>query len=344
MNKMSTTINKATAIVDSTDFDEETWLIEPPNLSSTQSNSTQESGRIVEWLQGAAMNVDFQTRSALSRKLASQAARKIEEEMMEMNQIYGDKDDKDDLKRITPKWNDNNSVNKKFNKKHWEICYEGKQQQQYDSSTNSSTSLLSSDSSLHESRQVRQVNTARVPPMIAQNHVSQRSSVLDKSKSSYRSAKSHSPSTQPDLKDIKSIVERQEAELREELSRLKSSVQGDIASKTFSSCARNSQVQSTRRGTIPLASSRSTEFHANDARLSAVSIPSSRLPTPVRKSLGRSLIPTPRASALTRSTIRGLAGGSTPSLALSAQHLCDDTHSECGGMSHNEQRWADECF
>ncbi|EJW84549.1 hypothetical protein WUBG_04529 [Wuchereria bancrofti] len=217
------------------------------------------------------------------------------------------------------------------------------------SSTNSSTSLLSSDSSLHESRQVRQVNTARVPPMIAQNHVSQRSSVLDKSKSSYRSAKSHSPSTQPDLKDIKSIVERQEAELREELSRLKSSVQGDIASKTFSSCARNSQVQSTRRGTIPLASSRSTEFHANDARLSAVSIPSSvfhasRLPTPVRKSLGRSLIPTPRASALTRSTIRGLAGGSTPSLALSAQHLCDDTHSECGGMSHNEQRWADECF
>ncbi|VDM15841.1 unnamed protein product, partial [Wuchereria bancrofti] len=174
------------------------------------------------------------------------------------------------------------------------------------SSTNSSTSLLSSDSSLHESRQVRQVNTARVPPMIAQNHVSQRSSVLDKSKSSYRSAKSHSPSTQPDLKDIKSIVERQEAELREELSRLKSSVQGDIASKTFSSCARNSQVQSTRRGTIPLASSRSTEFHANDARLSAVSIPSSvfhasRLPTPVRKSLGRSLIPTPRASALTRS-------------------------------------------
>ncbi|VDN86377.1 unnamed protein product, partial [Brugia pahangi] len=159
------------------------------------------------------------------------------------------------------------------------------------------------------------------------------------------------PSTQPDLKDIKSIVERQEAELREELSRLKSSVQGDIASKTFSSCAHNSQVQSTRRGTMPLASSKSTEFHANNAKLSAVSMPSSvfhasRLPTPVRKSLGRSLIPTPRASALTRSTIRGLAGGSTPSLALSAQHLYDDTRSECGsgGMSHNEQRWADECF
>ncbi|VIO92884.1 Uncharacterized protein BM_BM10241 [Brugia malayi] len=490
---MSTTINKATAIIDSTEFDEETWLIEPPNLSSTQSNSIQESGRIVEWLQGAAMNVDFQTRSALSRKLASQAARKkkraekihekaesvggykrehlaqVKEEMMEMNQIYGDKDDKDVLKGNTPKWYDNNSMNKKYQ----QICYEGKQQQHdvtttitstttiatatatttnaansstivtsstvspllstenmalitndndnddddsdefydassdfnndmlfsstttattttitdsaniisstiasqndsrgkvisngtslaainecikssADSSANSSISLLNSDPSIHESRQVRQVNTARVPPMIAQNHASQRSSVLDKSKSLYRSTKSHSPSTQPDLKDIKSIVERQEAELREELSRLKSSVQGDIASKTFSSCAHNSQVQSTRRGTMPLASSRSTEFHANNAKLSAVSIPSSvfhasRLPTPVRKSLGRSLIPTPRASALTRSTIRGLAGGSTPSLALSAQHLYDDTRSECGsgGMSHNEQRWADECF
>ncbi|CAG9535306.1 unnamed protein product [Cercopithifilaria johnstoni] len=72
---MSAAINKATLVVGNTDFDEETWLVEPPNLS-TQSNSEQGSGRIVEWLQGAAMNVDFQTRSALSRKLASQAARK----------------------------------------------------------------------------------------------------------------------------------------------------------------------------------------------------------------------------------------------------------------------------
>ncbi|VDN95803.1 unnamed protein product [Brugia pahangi] len=38
-----------------------------------------------------------------------------------------------------------------------------------DSSANSSISLLNSDRSIHESRQVRQVNTARVPPMIAQN-------------------------------------------------------------------------------------------------------------------------------------------------------------------------------
>lgn len=47
---MSTAINKAAAVIGSTDFDEETWLVEPPNLP-TQSNSTQESGRIVEWLQ-----------------------------------------------------------------------------------------------------------------------------------------------------------------------------------------------------------------------------------------------------------------------------------------------------
>lgn len=50
---MSTAINKVTAVIGSTDFDdfdEETWLVEPPNLP-TQSNSTQESGRIVEWLQ-----------------------------------------------------------------------------------------------------------------------------------------------------------------------------------------------------------------------------------------------------------------------------------------------------
>uniref|UniRef100_A0A915PNV6 Uncharacterized protein n=1 Tax=Setaria digitata TaxID=48799 RepID=A0A915PNV6_9BILA len=72
---MSTAVNQATSIIGTTDFDEETWLVEPPNLP-TQSNSTQESGRISEWLQGAAMNVDFQTRSALSRKLANQAARK----------------------------------------------------------------------------------------------------------------------------------------------------------------------------------------------------------------------------------------------------------------------------
>lgn len=42
--------------------------------------------------------------------------------------------------------------------------------------------------------------------------------------------------------------------------------------------------------------------------------------------------------------IRGLAGGSTPSLVLSSQHIYDDTHSECGGISQGEQRWADECF
>ncbi|VDK73565.1 unnamed protein product [Litomosoides sigmodontis] len=212
--------------------------------------------------------------------------------------------------------------------------------------------LLSSNGSRYETRQIRQVNTARVPPMIAQNV---RSSFLDKSKSPHGLAKSQSPSTQPDLKDIKSIVERQEAELRQELSRLKSSVQGEITSKTLPSNARKSQVQSTRSGTISLASSRSIEFSANGAKLSAVTCSSpifhtSRLPTPVRKSHGRSLIPTPRASTLSKSyffkdpAIRDITGGSTPSLVLSPQHVYDGTHSECGGISHNEQRWSDECF
>lgn len=47
---MCAAINKTTAVIGSTDFDEETWLVEPPNLP-TQSNSTQGSGRIAEWLQ-----------------------------------------------------------------------------------------------------------------------------------------------------------------------------------------------------------------------------------------------------------------------------------------------------
>ncbi|KAL3993684.1 hypothetical protein ACH3XW_18570 [Acanthocheilonema viteae] len=108
-------------------------------------------------------------------------------------------------------------------------------------------------------------------------------------------------------------------------------------------------MQSTRLEAASLASSRSIEFSANGAKLSAVAGPSpvfhaSRLPTPIRRSLGRSLIPTPRASVLSRSAIRGLAGGSTPSLVLSSQHVYDDTRSECGGISHSEQQWADECF
>ncbi|CAG9535305.1 unnamed protein product [Cercopithifilaria johnstoni] len=220
-----------------------------------------------------------------------------------------------------------------------------------------SVSLPGSNGSRYEARQIRQINTARVRPMIPQNvlynifffQISQRSSLLDKSKSPYGLAKSHSPSTQPDLKDIKSIVERQEAELRQELNRLKSSVQGEIASKTLPSGTRKSEVHSARSGMTPLTSSRSIEFNPNGAKLSIVAGPSpifhaSRLPTPVRKSLGRSLIPTPRASVLSRSAIRALAGGSTPSLVLSSQHIYDDTRSECGGISHNEQQWADECF
>ncbi|VBB33883.1 unnamed protein product [Acanthocheilonema viteae] len=151
---MSTTVNKTTAVVGSTDFDEETWLVEPPNLP-TQSNSTQESGRIAEWLQGAAMNVDFQTRSALSRKLASQAARKkkraeklrektgsmnehrrenmaqVKEELIEVNQSYGDNDNEKDTENegIVPNSNDNSIlvVDKKLSKQHSKISYEQQQ-------------------------------------------------------------------------------------------------------------------------------------------------------------------------------------------------------------------------
>ncbi|MCP9261371.1 hypothetical protein DINM_004742 [Dirofilaria immitis] len=464
---MSTAINKATTVIGGTDFDEETWLVEPPNLPA-QSNSTQGSGRIAEWLQ---------TRSALSRKLTNQAARKkkraeklnetaksisshrrehlaqVQEELVEMNQSYGDGGDKEDLKEkgIISKWSDNrvSVMDKKLNKQRLaESCGNMESQKQQheisgvlvssllslpsfgnmtmtsdgdddndyvdddndendefydassdfndvplssaitttvidtanvvssqndsrdkvilnggaslaavneciepsvDSGTNSMGSLTSNGSH-HETRQVRQTNTARISPIIAQNVVpiSRRSSLQDKSKSPYGSTKSHSPSVQLDLKDIKSIVERQEAELREELSRLKSTVQDETVGKTLSSIARKSQVQSARSGTTGLMSSKSIEFGTNGAKLSAVTVPSpvfhaSRLPTPVRKSVGRSLIPTPRASALSRSAIRGLAGGSTPSLVLS-QHIYNETHSECGGISHNEQRWADECF
>ncbi|VDM92149.1 unnamed protein product [Onchocerca ochengi] len=208
-----------------------------------------------------------------------------------------------------------------------------------DSSANS-VGLLSSSGSYHEARQVRQANTARVSPIIAQNVISQRSSLLNKSKSPFGSTKSHSP--QPDLKDIKSIVERQEAELREELSRLKSNVQGDITNKMLSSNTRAA-------GTTALISSKSIEFGANGAKLSAVAASSpvfhtaTRLPIPTRKCFGRSLIPAPRPSVLSRSTIRGLADSSKPSLPLS-QHIYDETRSEYGDTSSNEQLWTDECF
>uniref|UniRef100_A0A915BAI4 Uncharacterized protein n=3 Tax=Ascarididae TaxID=6250 RepID=A0A915BAI4_PARUN len=60
------------AIAGGSEIDEETWLVEPPKTDS----STQSSGHIIEWLQGAAANVDYKTRTALSRTLASQAARR----------------------------------------------------------------------------------------------------------------------------------------------------------------------------------------------------------------------------------------------------------------------------
>uniref|UniRef100_A0A915PSL8 Uncharacterized protein n=1 Tax=Setaria digitata TaxID=48799 RepID=A0A915PSL8_9BILA len=214
-----------------------------------------------------------------------------------------------------------------------------------ESSANSVAHDSSSNSLCHEIRQARQANTARVPPMITQNVTAQRSPLFDKSRLPYKSTKSHLLSAQPDLKDIKSIVERQEAELREELSKMKSSVQGEIVNKASPSRARNSQMRTARPSTAVLASSRSIEFGTKSPV--AVQSPvyhTSRLPTPVRKSFGRSLIPTPRASTFSRSAIRSLAGGSTPSLVLSSQHVMDETRSECGGLSQNEQRWADECF
>ncbi|VDM97562.1 unnamed protein product [Thelazia callipaeda] len=68
-------LNILTDITMNSDFDEETWLLEPPKIPS-HSNDVQQSGRIVEWLEGAAMNIDYETRSALSRRLTSLAARK----------------------------------------------------------------------------------------------------------------------------------------------------------------------------------------------------------------------------------------------------------------------------
>lgn len=47
---MSATINKTSAVLGDTEFDEETWLVEPPNLP-TRSSDAQKSGRIAEWLQ-----------------------------------------------------------------------------------------------------------------------------------------------------------------------------------------------------------------------------------------------------------------------------------------------------
>lgn len=53
-------------------FDEETWLIEPSDMSADFSQTiseTNEDEDLKKWLEGAVKKVDFRTRSALSRRL-----------------------------------------------------------------------------------------------------------------------------------------------------------------------------------------------------------------------------------------------------------------------------------
>ncbi|MFH4975152.1 hypothetical protein AB6A40_001861 [Gnathostoma spinigerum] len=58
-------------------LDEETWLSGSANLDDSSKSSSQgEANNVDEWLKGAALTVDFQTRSALSRSLQRHAARK----------------------------------------------------------------------------------------------------------------------------------------------------------------------------------------------------------------------------------------------------------------------------
>ncbi|VDN23945.1 unnamed protein product [Gongylonema pulchrum] len=66
------------------------------------------------------------------------------------------------------------------------------------------------------------------------------------------------------------------------------------------------QTYNATKSTTPLASSRSVEFGANGTKLAPFSAAPAaaaphRLPTPIRKNVGRSMIPSPRTSLLTRS-------------------------------------------
>uniref|UniRef100_A0A0N5A943 Uncharacterized protein n=1 Tax=Syphacia muris TaxID=451379 RepID=A0A0N5A943_9BILA len=68
-NRMSINFDAA---LPSSVYDEETWLVQPPE----EANGSSSSGHVVEWLQEATLNIDYETRSALARKLNKQVAKK----------------------------------------------------------------------------------------------------------------------------------------------------------------------------------------------------------------------------------------------------------------------------
>uniref|UniRef100_A0A915B8F8 Uncharacterized protein n=1 Tax=Parascaris univalens TaxID=6257 RepID=A0A915B8F8_PARUN len=310
------------AIAGGSEIDEETWLVEPPKTDS----STQSSGHIIEWLQGAAANVDYKTRTALSRTLASQAARRKPRPT-------------EKIKPISPRLNS------------LAECVEPPASNA--GCQKKSINALSSPRSLEMANGASpnvtpRANTARIAPTIMNKSLSH--SPRDE-KSVRNSAplvsKAHSL-TNPDLRDIEQIAEMQEIALREEVMQRqrKTSTQSDSSNTPLSRPQTGPSSAHSTKSNPAMASSRSVDFFVEAQGAPSAPHPTthvSRLPTPLRRPGGtmRSMIPTPTSRiSVPKVAVRGLAGGSTPSLApFDTRRPADETQSECG---RNE--WADECF
>uniref|UniRef100_A0A915BAI1 Uncharacterized protein n=1 Tax=Parascaris univalens TaxID=6257 RepID=A0A915BAI1_PARUN len=191
-------------------------------------------------------------------------------------------------------------------------------------------------------------NTARIAPTIMNKSLSH--SPRDE-KSVRNSAplvsKAHSL-TNPDLRDIEQIAEMQEIALREEVMQRqrKTSTQSDSSNTPLSRPQTGPSSAHSTKSNPAMASSRSVDFFVEAQGAPSAPHPTthvSRLPTPLRRPGGtmRSMIPTPTSRiSVPKVAVRGLAGGSTPSLApFDTRRPADETQSECG---RNE--WADECF
>lgn len=191
-------------------------------------------------------------------------------------------------------------------------------------------------------------NTARIAPTIMNKSLSH----SPRDEKSIRSSaplvsKAHSL-TNPDLRDIEQIAEMQEIALREEVMQRqrKTSTQSDSSNTPLSRPQTGPSSAHSTKSNPAMASSRSVDFFVEAQGAPSAPHPTthvSRLPTPLRRPGGtmRSMIPTPTSRiSVPKVAVRGLAGGSTPSLApFDTRRPADETQSECG---RNE--WADECF
>ncbi|VDN60107.1 unnamed protein product [Dracunculus medinensis] len=181
-------------------------------------------------------------------------------------------------------------------------------------------------------------NTAKVAPTIIKKQQQQLSSPFE------TPLKNAAKVNTPDLSDIQNIVHQQEIELWEEMRQRKSSLNSE-SGKTRSAMEKimlNDNVK------YAMASSRSVDF-STESPINSSSAPTnyhiSRLPTPIR----RTTRPVRSGLALTRISadhiaLRGMAGGSTPSLAIPNHHSFDESLSEYGESARYGQHWSDECF